>query len=293
MRTRNVFSESTANLYETVLSSALYDCAAKAALAMDIMDRNLYERANDCRWWALTGTFRELLAGGQAAGGRERLTAVLRTINRLYTVYTNLIVFDAAARVVAVSNPAYTELIGQTLAADWVRETLVLPDTQRYCVSPYAPTYVYAAAIRTPGDDACVVGGIAIVFDAAPQFVAMLQDALPRREDGGIVDGAFAVFAERDGRILASADAELQPGTRRRADRGAGSAVLPGALRHPGGAVGRSHPAAPHRAACAGRGQQRAQAAEPAGALSGVQISRLSISRVRPSRAAASTTSGS
>src|SRR5690554_1778782 len=97
VRTRNVFSESTTNLYETVVSSVLYDCTAHAALAMDIMDRNLYERANDCRWWALTGDFRESLAAGRAFEPevRDRLTAILKTINGLYTVYSNLIVFDA------------------------------------------------------------------------------------------------------------------------------------------------------------------------------------------------------
>ncbi|MBA4743041.1 MAG: chemotaxis protein CheW, partial [Azoarcus sp.] len=224
VRTRDVFSESTTNLYETVVSSVLYDCAAQASLAMDIMDRNLYERANDCRWWALTSAFRESLAAGRAfePAERERLTGILKTINGLYTVYSNLLVFDAQARIVAVSNPAYADMVGETLHADWVRETLALPDTQSYCVSDFvptplydgAPTYVYTAAIRSPEVSAAAVGGIAIVFDSTPQFEAMLQDALPRTEDGAIVDGAIAVFAERDGRIVATTDEALPVGAR-------------------------------------------------------------------------------
>ncbi|NTV12100.1 MAG: chemotaxis protein CheW, partial [Zoogloea sp.] len=140
VRTRNVFGESTASLYETVVSSVLYDCKSQAALAMDIMDRNLYERANDCRWWALTDEFRSILASGTALepASRERLAAILRTINGLYTVYSNLLVFDMSARVVAVSNPAYTDMVGSTLQADWIRQTLALPDTQSYCVSAFA-----------------------------------------------------------------------------------------------------------------------------------------------------------
>lgn len=224
VRTRNVFSESTTNLYETVVSSVLYDCSAQAALAMDIMDRNLYERANDCRWWALTSAFRESLAAGRAfePAERERLTGILKTINGLYTVYSNLLVFDAQARVVAVSNPAYADMVGETLHADWVRESLSLSDTQSYCVSDFGPsalyggqsTYVYSAAIRAPGAGGQPVGGIAIVFDSTPQFIAMLRDALPRTEDGHIVDGAVAVFAERDGRIVASTDDALPIGGR-------------------------------------------------------------------------------
>lgn len=222
VHTLNVFSESTTNLYETVVSSVLYDCSSQAALAIDIMDRNLYERANDCRWWALTSAFRDILHGHTGEDGlqRARLTDILRTINGLYTVYSNLLIFDASARVVAVSNPACEDLVGQTLQTDWVRQTLGLPDTQSYCVSSFTPshlyanhpTYVYSAAIREPGAGNTPVGGIAVVFDSTPQFAAMLQDALPRKEDGSIVDGAFAVFAEADGRIIASTDALLEPG---------------------------------------------------------------------------------
>lgn len=219
MKTHSVFSESTTNLYQTVVSAVLSDCSAQAALAIDIMDRNLYERANDCRWWALTTAFREALsAKGKPSG--EQLTAILRTINGLYTVYSNLLAFDRAGRIIAVSNPAYSDMVGQTLQSDWVSQTLNLPDSQSYCVSDFAPTplyanlptYIYSAAIRGTGTAAKPVGGIAIVFDSAPQFAAMLEDALPRTEDGSIVDGAFAVFAEKDGRIISSTDPELVPG---------------------------------------------------------------------------------
>ncbi|CAK0766800.1 Chemotaxis protein CheW [Gammaproteobacteria bacterium] len=223
VKTRNVFSESTTNLYKTVVSSVLYDCGTQAALAIDIMDRNLYERANDCRWWALTSVFRAELANLRPGDREQRrvLTDILCTINSLYTVYSNLLIFDISARVVAVSNPAYTELLGQTLPQDWVRQTLGLPDTQSYCVSSFSasklygghPTYVYAAAIREP-NGSTPVGGIAIVFDSTPQFKAMLEEALPRKENGSVIEGAFAVFAERDGRIIASTDGELKPGER-------------------------------------------------------------------------------
>lgn len=223
VRTRNVFNESTTNLYRTVVSSALYDCGSQAALAIDVMDRNLYERANDCRWWALTPTFREELARGEPFDDarRQKLTDILRTINGLYTVYSNLILFDRNAKVVAVSNPGYSNLVGQTLSADWVRPTLALPDSQRYAVSSFTstplyderPTYIYTAAVREPeGNEP--VGGIAIVFDSAPQFAAMLDEALPRAEDGQLLPGAIAVFAERDGRIISSTDASLPPGSR-------------------------------------------------------------------------------
>jgi chemotaxis signal transduction protein len=227
IRTRNVFSKSISNLYKAVISSALYDCASQAALAIDIMDRNLYERANDCRWWALTGAFREALSApslGESSLQQNQLTAILRTINGLYTVYTNLLLFDRSAQVVAVSSTAHTDMVGQRLHGDWARKTLTLPDTESYCVSAFeatslydnAPTYVYAAAVRSMESnegESMPVGGIAIVFDSTPQFEAMLQDALPRTEDGALIEDAFAIFADRQGRVIASTNPGIAPGS--------------------------------------------------------------------------------
>ncbi|MGL4410197.1 MAG: chemotaxis protein CheW [Zoogloea sp.] len=221
IRTRNVFSESTNSLYKTVVSSVLFDCGTQAALAIDIMDRNLYERANDCRWWALTRAFREELAQTSAddPARRVRLTEILRQLNQLYTVYSNLILFDHAGKVVAVSNPAYNDCLGKTLGDDWVRPTLGLRGPQQYSVSDFSasefyagkPTYIYSASIRALDSDD-PVGGIAVVFDSALQFQAMLRDALPRQEDGSLVPGAFAVYAETDGKVIASTAAGLSPG---------------------------------------------------------------------------------
>ena len=49
-KTKQVFESSIGNLHQNVVSAVLEDVAFQAALAADIMDRNLYERANDCRW---------------------------------------------------------------------------------------------------------------------------------------------------------------------------------------------------------------------------------------------------
>lgn len=223
VRTRNVFSESTTNLYKTVLSSVLFDCSTQAALAIDIMDRNLYERANDCRWWALTRVFREELGKTNIADReqRQRLTDVLRTINSLYTVYTNLLLFDQSGRIVSVSNPSYNDMIGKSISDNWVRNCLGLKDSQSYAVSGFSPselyagqsTYIYSAAVREPGTDE-PVGGIAIVFDATLQLQAMLMDTLPRQADGELLPGTFAVFAERNGQVIASTEPELAVGSK-------------------------------------------------------------------------------
>jgi len=228
LKTKDVFERSIGNLHQTVVSAILQDSQFLASLAIDIMDRNLYERANDCRWWALRSQFRELLAKPQLDEHDTRaIHAVLAHINSLYTVYDNLVLFDRSGRVIAVSNPEQQSSLGQVLNETWVRETLTLTDSQSYAVSPFVPTplyqnlhtYIYSAAIHGNNEvvgglsSSGVVGGIGIVFDAAPQFEAMLMDALPRDEKGNTLAGTFGVFADRERRVIASTHPDILPGT--------------------------------------------------------------------------------
>ncbi len=220
LKTKDVFERSIGNLHETVVSAILQNSRFLASLAIDIMDRNLYERANDCRWWALTSAFREHLTAGGGGGRAEAIAAILAYINGLYTVYENLLVFDRHGRVIAVSNSDYGDLAGQVLQEDWVRQTLNPRDSQSYTVSGFnatplyrnRATYIYAAAVRSP-DGRQTVGGIGIVFDSEPQFAAMLRDALPRDEHGETVPSSFGVIAQDNRRIVASTRPDLAPGT--------------------------------------------------------------------------------
>ena len=222
LKTQDVFDQSISNLHQTVVSSILQDSQFQAALAIDIMDRNLYERANDVRWWALSSVFRRALSN--VTPDAESLSDAAKTlvqINGLYTVYDNLVVFDRSGCALAVSNPRYQEFCGQVLNEEWVRRTLSLNDSQSYAVSDFVPSplyqgkhsYIYAAAIRDQSASQSIVGGIGIVFDAAPQFAAMLNDALPRDESGEVPAGCFGVFVDRAHQILASTLDELSPGT--------------------------------------------------------------------------------
>ncbi len=214
--TKHIFENSIADIQKTVIASVLQDSMNMAALAIDIMDRNLYERANDCRWWALTTTFRSLMSK-QALQTQDvgEIQSVLHYINSLYTVYGNIIVFDTQGRVIAVSNPQEQSLQGQVLTEPWVRKALALRSAQDYVVSDFVatplynalPSYIYAAAIHAIEDEQ-VLGGIGIVFDAAPQFLAMLQDVLPQGkldgEQEGQLDYSFAVYTDADKSVIAS-----------------------------------------------------------------------------------------
>jgi len=205
LRMKDVFARSIGNLQATVVSSLLDDCRFLASLAIDIMDRNLYERANDCRWWALDPVLVRLLGDPLAKDRQDTLNRRLSGINDLYTVYDNLVLFDAQRRIVAVSRPQVAERLGEFIKAPWAEAVLALNHPQHYTVSAFEPTplygqrpsYIYGAALF--GDQGRVVGGIGIVFDSAPQFAAMLEDALPEQ-----ATGAFGLFVDGEGRIIAS-----------------------------------------------------------------------------------------
>lgn len=220
-KTQAVFEQSIGNLHETVVAALLQNGISRAAFAIDVMDRNLYERANDCRWWALNATFRRVLSEPRVSPeDAVRCGEILRYINGLYTVYANLILYDAHGQVIAVSDSEQASLCGTRLHEEWVGRSLALDNSQGYVCSHFAPTplygnrhtYIYAAAIRDP-QDSRVVGGIGIVFDGQPQFAAMLNDALPRDAAGQPIAGTFALFAQRDGRIVASSDPRFAIGS--------------------------------------------------------------------------------
>ncbi|HAS83155.1 MAG TPA: chemotaxis protein CheW [Verrucomicrobia bacterium] len=218
-RTQTVFENSIGRLHQTVVSASLYDASFVASLAINIMDRNLYERANDCRWWALTGRFRTLLGNGFITDeARDELNGILKYINDLYTVYSNLLLFDVKGVVVATSTASSRPWIGKPLDAGWVKDVLSLNRSEQYAVSDFDSsdlyggrhTFIYGAAVV--GNAGRTVGGIAIVFDSEPQFAAMLDDALPRDGDGMPVDGAVGLFVDASGLVIASAGGRYQVG---------------------------------------------------------------------------------
>lgn len=211
-KTAQAFACALRDLHEVVMRAMLRDVQHRADLAMQILDRNLYERANDCRWWALTPQFAATLQAGTT--GCDQSTAVLQQINGLYTVYACLVLFDRQGKVLAVSQPSQSRHVGTVLDETWVAATLNLPGEQDYTVSPFAhsrfyadgPTYVYAAAVRNP--QACqapALGGIAIVWDAHTQMHSILQDC---SEGMGTQD--LLVFVDPSGQLLHSSPNGMQ-----------------------------------------------------------------------------------
>lgn len=205
--TQQAFSSAIKRLTMLEVSSYLTTASDLARLGGNIMDRNLYERSDDCRFWALTSEIRYILSKEViSSDDLKRLNDILSEINSLYTVYPRLFIFNENGQVLAASNLHNDAIVlkGETLPDSWVEKTLALKNTGQYIVSPFVrtnlydghPTYVYAAAIRSMQNEDLVVGGMGIVFDSGPEFNRMLDDCLPD------FPGAYALFVEKGSRRI-------------------------------------------------------------------------------------------
>jgi chemotaxis signal transduction protein len=215
-RSNELFARSIHDLYQTVLASSMRDAGFTTALLVDLLDRNLYERSDDCRWWARTPELRGALAQPQIdAASVAQLTDILSTINGLYTVYTRLFVYDRDGRIVASSGSNGADLYGTRIDPATLAQVLALQSQQQYHVSSFSPsnlydarpTYIYHAAVRAPGSEEETVGGIGIVFDAETELASMLRSGLAGKHD------MTAFYVDRSGHIISSTDAARPAGT--------------------------------------------------------------------------------
>lgn len=224
---QTIFYDFIEHIHQVLISTIQSKVEFSAILAMEIMDRNLYERANDSRWWALNSVFRQLLTkqfttGSLSGAEQAELTQILQYINELYTVYTNILIYDPHGKILAVSDKAQSSWIGKQMPAENdVRETMRLADTQAYQVSEFEntalyankPTYVYHAAIKHWENAAKNVGGIAVVFDSQPEFKTMLTDAEPKYSNQTVNRATFSLFVTKNGMVISSTSEKYPAGS--------------------------------------------------------------------------------
>lgn len=224
--THTVFTRAIHGLHETALSTRLQEHATLNRLLMDLLERNLYERANDCRWWALTPSLQQVLqdhTGGLPLPGaaHETTRQLLCQLNALYTVYARIALYDAQGMVLACSGEDGAGLslaTGTRVQPQALQATFGLRDAQAYHVQQLdedgLPVHVYHAAIRAPGQGgapAPVIGGIALLFHTRRELQAMLQAAASAQpqatdaHDSGLPSLPMeAFYVARDGRIVAT-----------------------------------------------------------------------------------------
>lgn len=211
-----IFTKSISSLFKTITTTQLKSLQLQAVLAVDIMDRNLYERANDCRWWALNQTLCEALSSSVIDG--EAVKKTLKNIHSLYTVYHTLYVYDEEGRYIAFSCDGYTLKKGQRVEdQSGIKSAMSLNSIYEYSVSPFThfdcydgqSTYIYNAPIREGNR---ILGGVGIVFDSTDQFRKILCDVLPNVEMHKNV-ASYSLFTDEHGVIISSSTDSFSVGS--------------------------------------------------------------------------------
>jgi hypothetical protein len=184
-----------------------------ALTAVELIDRNLYERSCDVRWWAtdpaLTAGCVEASDPAATAHAGRRLGVILDS----YTVYLDLWLTDLSGTVIAHGRPGrYPSVAGSSVAGEqWFADAVATASGGEYAVAAPAhiaaldaPAAVYATAVRRDGaDDGEPIGVLGILFDWRTQAQAIVQGLRMAPEDR---DRTRALLLDGEGLVLAASD---------------------------------------------------------------------------------------
>ena len=199
--------------------------------AIDIIDRNLFERTCDVRWWATDAAVVEVLTTPGDAGRQAIAEHRLGVILDAYTVYLDLWIADPTGRVIANGRPNRWSKAKRASVGDraWFRKAMETQSGDDYVVGIVEPcpelgdkaALTYATAIRRDADpNGPAIGVLGIHFDWAPQSKAVLDgvrlmDAERARSRVLILDSSFLVLAASDEQGVFEETIALQTGGRK------------------------------------------------------------------------------
>jgi hypothetical protein len=140
---------------------------------IDLIDRNLYERSCDCRWWATDSAVVDALAQPSDAAS-QHASARLAVILKAYTVYFDIVLADRSGRIIANGRPEQYKSAGTRQAdAPWFRHALATASGDEFGFqtahhSPLAGgerVLVYSCKVCRGGNaGAEVLGVLGVVF---------------------------------------------------------------------------------------------------------------------------------
>jgi hypothetical protein len=199
-------------LNEDVVARRLCDLAYNA---IDIVDRNLYERSCDVRWWATEPAVAECLkdpSPDNIAYASRRLGQILDS----YTVYADLVIADAQGRIVANGRPSQFQSVGANVAAsEWFTTAMAKRRPSEYGFESMhnsklvnkQSALVFSCAVRDPDSKlAPTLGVLGIIFNwkALGQTVVEQIPLLAAERSR-----TRAVLVDEKGRILADTMPQL------------------------------------------------------------------------------------
>jgi len=143
-----------------------------ALVNIDLIDRNLYERTADVRWWATDGSVVDALEKKtpetcQQASGR------LGVILQAYTVYYDLVLADTEGNIIANGNPEYLSTGSTVSDSEWFKSAMKtksgnefgFESVHRSHLVNNALSLVYSCAVRAGGNTkGDIIGVLGVIF---------------------------------------------------------------------------------------------------------------------------------
>ncbi|WP_085621079.1 methyl-accepting chemotaxis protein [Thalassospira alkalitolerans] len=195
---------------QTVRGSRLSDLAL---YVIELIDRNLYERSCDVRWWA---TDSAVVDGCIKADDLEAVSWASKRLGVIldsYTVYLDLWIADRHGRVIANGRPERYGVKGVNVSsAAWFKQAMATRNGEEYAVADVETNKelggksvaTYATAVRSGGEvDGEVIGAMGIFFDWESQAESVVNSvSLPAEER----ERTTIMIVDRDCKVIASSD---------------------------------------------------------------------------------------
>lgn len=186
---------------------------------IEIIDRNLYERTCDVRWWATDASLVDVLAGPSpetCAHASQRLGIILDS----YTVYLDILVADTSGRVIAPGRPnAHGKAIGANVSqAPWFTQAMRHASGDQYYAGEVtaepllnnAQTCAFSAGVRSSENRLNpVIGVIGIFFDWQSQAASVINGVRLSDDERS---RSRVMMVDANHRIIASSDADSHLG---------------------------------------------------------------------------------
>ncbi len=205
----DTLSDRTQSMANAAMGSRMVDLALNA---IEIIDRNLYERTCDVRWWATDSAVVDCAADvtpDSVAYASKRLGVILNA----YTVYLDLWLCDLHGKVIANGRPDRYSVAGLDVSHEpWFMQASRLLSGDDYAVADIsvcaglkgAEVATYAASVRTGGEShGAPLGVLAIHFDWAPQAQTIVRGVRIEPEDR---DRTAVMLVDANRRIIASSE---------------------------------------------------------------------------------------
>ena len=180
--------------------------------AVEIIDRNLYERTCDVRWWATDSAVVDQAAAPspeRQAHAAHRLGVILDS----YTVYLDLWLCDLDGNVIANGRPDRHFVTGRNVHdALWFQRALHLRSGTEFAVADIttepllrnAQVATYATGVRAGGSvRGELIGVLGIHFDWQPQAMSVVEGV---RINDDEKDTTRVLLTDANGLVIAASD---------------------------------------------------------------------------------------